>query len=87
MPNEYTLRALSDLAKIPADRLDVCLEEVKEWVEIMRQHADFEKLMKEAGAETFAIMIWVDDNKPGATALEYQHTIRVVKADPVAGGK
>lgn len=64
-PTEYSIRNLTDFARIPPEKLDECLIDFKLWVKILREQG---KQIKYAGF--LPAFIWVDDGARGLSQIK-----------------
>jgi hypothetical protein len=89
-PPRYQIANLQDFLKIPQDRLDACLEDFKDYLEMIRPLAatfKITKLMAQAKGESlntetvrYGPMIWIDDGE------SYAQKARVEILDSDEGG-
>lgn len=66
-PARYVVGHISELEKIPADRLDACLRELKDYVETIRSTRELvttlAKLTGKSSAMKVGDFTWIDDGK------------------------
>lgn len=67
----YNIARVSDFLNVPADRIDACLEEFGEFLEMARGMGDLARIMGEVTGEDGACkveaFVWIDDGKRGGT--------------------
>lgn len=76
MSKEYTICGVSDIVKIPADKLPVFFADFSKWLEMAREaDAISKKLSRELAGEDAGIMFettsftWVDDGETGVSGV------------------
>jgi hypothetical protein len=66
-PARYVISHVSDLEKVPADRLEACLRELKDFVETARAARELVTALAELTGASSAMKIgdftWIDDGK------------------------
>ncbi len=86
-PKRYPIETLEDLLQVPPDRLDDCLADIRDYLELIRPLSaliDMAKYVAEADGEAIeedvkhGPFIWIDDGEPGGGGIA---TIRLQETD------
>ena len=87
-PNKYRIKNLEDLATIPADRLDACFVDLKQWVAVIgqmrEQHEEIDGLLAAAGVTASVAssgFVWVDDGEVGISGITVEASVAVASAE------
>ncbi len=66
-PTRYKIKSASDFLDVPEDKLDLCLEEFKEFLVTAREIMECMPDIKEVSEELILQIhfIWIDDGKRG----------------------
>jgi len=71
---EYKIEHVRDLLAVPEDRLDACLEELKDYLALAREMQELTKVVGEIvgadGSSTIGAFTWIDDGK-------HERTVRI----------
>ena len=73
-PKEYEIRTLTDFAKVPPERLAQCLSEFAGWVNMAREVAEAQELLRDLTGDPEGVLLmdcfhWIDDSEPGLKAI------------------
>ena len=67
MSTEYRISALQDFLNVPVTKLDLCLEEFKEYLAAARNINEIAEQVPEGAAVVVGDYIWVDDGERNVT--------------------
>lgn len=76
MNAEYKINSIADFLAVPHEKQAECLRDFGTWLNMARDHAEFDQLMKQALGDGLSFknnsFVWIDDGIAGITALQIE---------------